>query len=91
MSGSRKKRKYQEPEFYSLLFCEAENGSSKIPHGRMNTYDKEKYLMIQGCICHKKIRVIVCSIHCHLNFTSLGIKLLLIFLKMKLGPPKGKL
>ena len=42
--------------------------------------------MLLNGMFYNKMRVIVCSIHCHLHFTSLVIKFLLIIFKMKLNP-----
>ena len=42
---------------------------------------KNLYLIPESCIFYRKIRVLVCYVNFHLNFTSLVIKLLLINLK----------
>ena len=47
--------------------------------------------MLQICKFYSKIIVLVCSVYCHLNFTLLVIKFLMIVLRMKLYPRWGQM
>ena len=78
--------RYQEPYFYFRFFDESEKGSFEVPPGYINKYEKTQHLMLLSCMFCRKIMVIVCSVHFHLDFTSLVIKLMLIILNMKLYP-----
>ena len=40
------KFKYQDPEFYYILFDESENGPFEVPSGCKKTHDKNQYLVI---------------------------------------------
>ena len=44
---------------------------------------KNQYLMLISFMFYNKIRVLVCSVHCHIHFSSLVI---LVVFKMKLHP-----
>ena len=47
--------KYQEPEFYSGLFDETENGPFEVPLGSIKIYDlKNDYLMLQSCVFYRR-------------------------------------
>ena len=46
--------KYQEPEFYYILFDESEILFFEVPPGRKNTYIKNMYLMLLSCIFYIK-------------------------------------
>ena len=47
--------KYQESEFYYILFDELENRPFDVPTGHTKTYNNKKYTMLQSCTFYRKI------------------------------------
>ena len=75
--------KYQYPDFYSIFFYGLEKGPFGVPPGR-TIKDKNpvpvspKLYVLQGEI------MTLCYVNCHIYFTLLLIKFLLIIFKMRL-------
>ena len=67
----RIKFKYQDPEFYSILFVGPEEGPFEVPPRRIKTY-KKSVPDAPKLYFYRKIRVFVCSVHCNLHFYFIG-------------------
>ena len=65
--------KYQYPSFYYILFDDSEKWPFEVSPGCTKTL-KIHYMVFLSCIfCNAKI-VLVCSVHCHLDFLFVGDK-----------------
>ena len=61
--------KYQEPEFYTRLFDNPDEGTFEVPTFCMEVFRiRNQYLVLLSCMFSRKARFMVCYVYYNLHF-----------------------